>query len=238
MNLICSKDPGKVIIVEGIIAAGKSVLSQELSDALGGIIFTEPDEKGDVNPYLADYYKDAERWSYPMQTHLLGLRYQIHQYAQWHCLSTGGYAVIDRSLPGDVSFAHVQRRMGLMTEKEFNTYRQLYHIMLEGVHLPNICVRLLVNPETSLRRIQKRMRDETGGTCETSVDLGYLKMLDEEITHMVQVLNKQGVVILDVPWDVDRDTKEDREESIRALVSRIEGVCIADPFLDIHRRTV
>lgn len=231
---------GKSIVIEGLIASGKTVLSHELADGLGEgtLVCTEPDEKGGVNPYLADYYKDAARWSFPMQTHLLGLRYQIHQYAQWHCLSTGGYAVIDRSLPGDVSFAHVQRRLGLMTEKEFATYQQLYHIMLEGVHLPNICIRLLVNPETSLKRIQKRMVDETGRVCEDSVSLEYLQMLDEEITHMVQVLNQQGVVILDVPWDVDRDTPEAREESIKALVSRIDGVAIADPFLDIHRRTI
>lgn len=231
---------GKSIIVEGIIASGKSVLTVELAEALGNntIHFTEPDEKESVNPYLEDYYVTPDRWSFTIQTHLLGLRYQIHQYAAWHVLTTGGYAVIDRSLPGDVSFAHLQRQMGLMTDREFKTYSKLYHIMMANVHLPNVCIRLLVTPETAMQRIAKRMKDETGRTCETRINIQYLKDLDREISHMVGVLQKQGVVVLDVPWDVERETPESRKEAIQGLIHRINDIVPTDPFLDLHRRTM
>lgn len=232
------KQRGKAVIIEGIIASGKSVLTKELANALGEntIHFTEPDEKNNVNPYLGDYYKNPERWAFTIQTHLLGLRYQIHQHAAWHVLTTGGYAVIDRSLPGDVSFAHLQHQLGLMSEIEFDTYSRLYHIMMANVHLPNICIRLLVAPETSMQRITKRMRDESGRTCESTINIQYLRDLDREISHMIRVLQLQGVVVLEVPWDVDRDTPEERAESIKALVHRIEDIQPADPFTDLHRR--
>lgn len=231
---------GCVVVIEGGIAAGKTVLTQELAAALGDntIHFTEPDEKEDANPYLGDYYEQPARWAYTIQTHLLGLRFQIHQYAAWHVLATGGYAIIDRSLPGDVSFAHVQNQMGLMTDREFATYSKLYHIMMASVHLPNICVRLLVSPETSMQRIAKRMRDEIGRTCENTINIQYLENLDREISHMVRVLQLQGVIVLEVPWDVDRDTAEDRAESVKALVHRINDIVPADPFIDLHRRSL
>jgi deoxyadenosine/deoxycytidine kinase len=45
----------KVVIVEGIIGAGKSVLAKELGRALGPstLLLLEPDEKKNANPYLA-----------------------------------------------------------------------------------------------------------------------------------------------------------------------------------------
>ena len=67
---------GKVIIVTGIIGAGKSSLSRELAQELGGLFLSEPDEKAAAtgsNPYLSDFYADQSRWALTMQLHLLGI---------------------------------------------------------------------------------------------------------------------------------------------------------------------
>jgi len=229
-----------VVIVEGLIGAGKTTLSRELGVALGPntLTLTEPDEKNNANPYLDDYYADKKRWSLTMQLHLLGLRFRMHQDAQWHAMNNRGPVIMDRSYYGDTSFARVQAKLGLMSDREFETYANIYHSMTASVLLPTVCVRILVSPETCNERISKRMQDEKGRRCETSIDLNYLRSLDMEIDHMTSVLRHQGVAILDVPYDVDRDTPQQRFQLTSSLAARINAIEPPDYFLDLHRRTL
>jgi len=229
MNQCC------VVIVEGIIGAGKSFLTEELGKALGPntLIQMEPDEKDQANPYLADYYQDPDRWAFPMQTHLLQARYRQHLNAQWHVLSHIGHSILDRSFFGDTSFARLQVCEGHMTEREYYTYQSLFKIMTASVLLPNFCIRLLVNPLTSARRIEGRMQQREGRKCERKIDLDYLKALDREIDHMTEVLRGQGVRVLEVPWDVEREDPEARNEAVQSLVGRINEYCPPDLFLNL-----
>lgn len=230
----------KVVIVEGVIGVGKSTLSSELGDALGAgtLVLMEPDERKRANPYLALFYSDRPRWALTMQLHLLALRYRMHQHAQWHAMGGRGHAIVDRSLPGDTAFARLQLKLGDMSQDEFDTYAAVYHAMTSTVLLANVCVRLLVAPEVALERIQKRMERQTGRRCEAGVSLDYLKALDREIDHMAAVLRAQGVMVLDMPWDVERDTAEQRGQAVRGLAARIESLEPVDWFLDLHRRTI
>lgn len=229
-----------VTTVEGLIGSGKSTLSDELGVALGPttLVLKEPDEKGEANPYLADYYEDHPRWSLTMQLHLLGMRFRMHKHAQWHAMQGHGCSILDRSYYGDTAFARVQRALGLMSEREFDTYQTIYHAMTASILYPTVCVRILVDPEVCNQRIARRMEREEGRKCEKAIDLHYLKSLDREIGHMVAVLRSQGVVIIDMPWDVDRDSPEQRERAVQSLASRIMSVDPPDMFLDLHRRTL
>jgi len=230
----------KVVIVEGIIGAGKSSLTMELGAALGEstLILMEPDEADDANPYLSDFYDDPARWALIMQAHLLQARYRMHLNAQWHAMSGEGHAILDRSYFGDTCFARLLFGGGQMTEREFNTYRSIYHAMTATVLLPNVCVRLLVAPEVSLERINRRMSAREGRRCESTISLKYLMDLDREISHMVSVLRQEGVTIIDMPWDVDRESAESRIIAVEGLACRIAEEEPPDTFLDLHRRTL
>jgi len=240
MNLKEENMPNKkVVIVEGLIGSGKTTLTKELGAALGDstLVLIEPDEK-DGNPYLADFYHDSKRWGLVMQIHLLQARYRMHLHAQWHAMSGHGHSVLDRSYFGDTCFARMLYKAGTITEREFQTYQETYRTMTASVMLPTVCLRILASPEASQKRIQKRMLDQTGRACEDVISLDYLEALDQEIDHMVGVLRQQGVTVLDVPWDVDRDNAADRESAVSGIASRIKGLTPPDPFLDIHRRAV
>lgn len=230
----------KVIIVEGIIGAGKSSISREMGVLLGRntLVLIEPDEKEQLNPYLSLFYNDPKRWALTMQVHLLQARYRMHLQAQWHAMNGHGYTVLDRSYFGDTAFARLQVRNGSMTEQEFKTYQSIYQAMTASVLLPNVCVRLLVSPEIALERINKRMELQPGRKCESVIDLDYLKALDKEIQHMISVLIKQGVTIIDMPWDENRGTRKDRRFAVQSLISRIKELEPVDWFLDLHRRTI
>ena len=236
---------GKVIIVEGLIGSGKTTLSRELGQALGPKTLTlfEPDEKGEEgqnvgNPYLADYYADPSRWSFVLQVHQLQARYRMHLQAQWHAMQGFGHAVLDRSYFGDTAFARLQLRDGYMLQREFDTYASIYHAMTAGVLLPTICVRVMATPEVCAQRVASRMETETGRKCENAIDLAYLRGLEREIDHMVDVLQKQGVKVIDMAWDTGRDTPEMRLSAVQALASRIISYEPHDLFLDMHRRSL
>lgn len=228
-----------VVIIEGLIASGKSTLALELGAALGDDALTllEPDETDNANPYLGLFYGNKERWSFTMQCHLLAKRYRMQLQAQWHAMSGAGPAVLDRSYYGDTCFARMLARSGDMSDDEFATYRTLYHAMTASVLLPNVCVRVLVDPETSLERIMRRYEARDGRKVEAGIPLEYLQALDREIEHMVGVLRAQGVTILDMPWDVDRDTAAQRAQAVKSLAARIRALEPVDMFLDLHRRT-
>ena len=180
----------KVVIVEGLIGAGKSSLSKELGEA------------------------------------------------QWYAMNKQGHAVLDRSYFGDTSFARLQVKTGAMTSDEFETYRSIYHAMTASVLLPSVCVRLVVSPEVAAKRIQRRMELQTGRKCENVIDINYLRELDREITHMVNVLSEQGVQTIHVPWDADRGTREARVDSVKEIAAQIIESQPKDLFLDLHRRTL
>ena len=233
----------KVVIVEGLIGSGKTTLSRELGEALGPNTLTlfEPDEKDDKqasNPYLAKFYEDSRRWAFTMQAHLLSERYRMHLHAQWHAMQGHGHAVLDRSFYGDTAFARLQVALGQMSEAEYLTYSRLYHAMSASVLLPTVCVRVLASPQVCNRRIASRMTQETGRQCESGINLGYLTHLEREIDHMVGVLRQQGVTILDVPWDTDREDRATRQHAVDALADRIKALSPPDMFLDMHRRTL
>lgn len=229
----------KLVIVEGLISGGKTTLTRELGKALGDstLILLEPDEKNDANPYLEDYYRDPYRYSFLMQTALLSRRFNMQKSGQWWVMEKRGHAILDRSYYGDTCFARLQLTRGYMTPREFNVYAGLYHAMTASVLLPSVCLRTLVSPETAMQRIMSRMEKETGRKCETAVTIDYLRDLDREIDYMVSVLRRQGVTVLDVPWDEDRDSPEARKTAVDGLAARIVNLEVPDPFLDLHRRT-
>jgi len=230
----------KVIVVEGLISSGKSTLVAELGQALGPktLVLQEPDEQNNANPYLADFYADPQRWAMTMQIHLLGLRLRMHLHAQWHALQGYGLALIDRSFYGDTCFARLQLAMDTLSAREFDTYQAIYKAMTTMVLLPTVCIRILSSPVVCRERIISRMEKQTGRACESAVSLEYLQALDREIDFMVDVLRRQGVAILDVPWSANRDTPEIREQTVQDLATRIHAVSPPDPFLDIHRRSL
>lgn len=191
-----------VVILEGNIGAGKSSLAKLLAAELEGEFIPEPAD-GD-NPFLELYYKDPARWSYTMQTHLLSCRYRAHLYAQAKALyMRAGWAVMDRSYFGDSCFANVQKKLGLFSEAEYESYYHLHKDMQAGLLYPTAAIFLKTSPQTSAARISKRMTENTGRACESAIDLDYLKLLDAEIDALAAELKARGVPVLILDWDQD-----------------------------------
>ena len=227
-----------VVIVCGIIGAGKSTFSHELSRCLGRdcLYLKEPDERDNLNPYLSDFYQDPERWAFTMQTSLLSQRYAQHLQAQWYSLNTGHWSVLDSSYYQDTSYARLLVKTGKMSNREWDTYRTLYRSMTASVLLPSACIRLDVDPEVASDRIRRRFEQRTGRSCESVISLDYLRALNEEIKEMVAILSQQGVHVIELPWSMDQGSEETRRSDIEGVARLLSERHIPDIFLELHRR--
>lgn len=241
-----------VYIVEGPIAAGKSEFTVELAGALREVsgkpclCLVEPaskdeEEQGEShasNPYLNDYYKDPARWAMHLQVHMLGERFGMHLHAQYHAVQGLGHAVVDRSYFGDVSFLECQRRLGYIDDREYDTYSRLYELMTGFVRLPTAVVHLMVDPEVSAERIRDRISKKTGRACEEAVDIGYLRMLNEEIGKVIGDLGAAGVHVVREHWNGHRPEAEHRVTAVTNLARYLHELPSGPRPRVLHRRRI
>lgn len=158
----------KFVVVAGNIGSGKTTLTRYLARHLG---FVPNFESVDGNPYLADFYDDMHRWSFPLQIYFLGKRFDSHRQ-----IVEGSESVIqDRSVYEDCAiFAENLRRNGQMTERDFDNYRQIYEIMGKFFRPPDLVVYLRASMPTLTKRIAMRGRD-----YEASIPVEYLAQLND-----------------------------------------------------------
>ncbi len=175
---------GNIFIgIAGMIGAGKSTLAKELGDHLGIDTYYEPVAD---NEYLADFYRDTARYSFAMQVYLLNRRFQQHQEIIWR----GRSAVQDRTIYEDSIFAKMLAKTGLMDDRDYKTYVQLFRNMSNFMCKPSVIVFLDVSPEASADRIRARSRD-----VESKIELGYLSALYDGYQEFIESISKVIPVI-------------------------------------------
>ena len=187
------------IAVAGNIGSGKSTLTQLLARHYGW----EPRyESVDNNPYLEDYYRDIHRWSFNLEIYFLKERFRdlltIHQAA--HTI------IQDRSIyEGVYVFMANNKAMGNLSDRDFETYMELFHQMTSIVRPPDLMIYLRASVPHLVGNIQMRGRD-----YEQTMNLEYLENLnqryDDFIYHKypgrVMTVEKDDLDFLNRPHDL------------------------------------
>ncbi len=175
---------GNIFIgIAGMIGAGKSTLASALGQHLGIDTYYEPVAD---NEYLADFYRDTAKYSFAMQVYLLNRRFQQHQEIIWR----GKSAVQDRTIYEDSIFAKMLAKTGLMDERDYRTYVDLFRNMSNFMCKPSVIIYLDVSPESSAERIRMRSRD-----VESKIPLEYLEALHEGYQEFIASISKVIPVI-------------------------------------------
>lgn len=204
---------GVVVWVEGLIGAGKSTLTAEISKRLGLRAVYEP---VDDNPFLARSYSDPRRWVFPMQVFLLNRRWAMHRLAAAEA-AVGRGAVVDRGLPGDRVFMAMHVEEGNVDADMWRTYNELYEQMVLGTPTPSLLLYLDVGPKQAHERMVKRARG-----AEAGVSLRYLVQLHDHYQRMLDDVSSgrhpwsRGMVVHRLPWPENADPK-----SAAVVVERI-----------------
>ena len=160
--------------VAGNIGSGKTTLTTMLAEHYG---WKPQFESVTYNPYLEDYYKDIPRWSYNLETYFLAQRFR-----DLIEISRSKQTIIqDRTLMEGVHiFVENNREMGNLSERDYETYMQLYRIMMSMVHPPQLLIYLKSSIEHLVANIQKRGRD-----YEQGISIEYLSGLNRHYEQWI-----------------------------------------------------
>ena len=162
------------IAVAGNIGSGKSTLTSLLAKHYGWEARFEAVEH---NPYLEDYYRDIHRWSFNLEVYFLKERFR-----DLIDISQSEKTVIqDRTIyEGVYVFMQNNRAMGHLTERDFETYMELFEQMMTVVCKPDLMIYLKASVPHLVGNIQKRGRE-----YEQSIQLEYLENLNQRYDDFI-----------------------------------------------------
>ena len=178
----------KFIAVAGNIGVGKSTLVTLLCTRLQWQPFYEPEGE---NPYLSDFYHDMRKWAFHSQVFFLTRRLRAHRQLTEHPTS----AIQDRSVYEDAEvFANNLYRQGLISTRDYGSYRELYQVLIEFLPPLDLVVYLRASVETLTSRITNRGRD-----YERQISEEYLAQLNLLYEEWIQ--NFSLCPVLTIPAD-------------------------------------
>ncbi len=174
------------IAIAGNIGSGKTSLTEILSKRFGITAHYEDID----NPYIGDFYKDMNRWSFNLQVYFLGSRIKQSREA----LSLSGDLIQDRTIYEDAYiFADNLHEMGLMSSRDFDTYMKLFSLSEGLIQQPDLLIYLKASVPTLKSQIQKR-----GRAYEMSIDEEYLRRLNAKYDNWIENIYTGEVLVVDI----------------------------------------
>ena len=194
--------------VAGNIGAGKTTLTRMLVDYYG---WTPKYESVTYNPYLEDYYKDIQRWSFNLEIYFLEQRFQdLMEIAK-----SDNVIIQDRTIfEGVYVFVANNYEQGNLSKRDFETYMRLFNLMMSMVKAPDLMIYLKSSVPHLVAQIQKRGRE-----YEQGMNLSYLQGLNEKYEKVINEDYKGHVLTI----DVDGLDFESRPEDFAMITERIDS---------------
>ena len=193
--------------IAGNIGCGKTTLTRMLSEHYG---WTPKYESVTYNPYLEDYYKDIERWSYNLETYFLAQRFQD----LLEIANSDDVIIQDRTiLEGVHIFVANNKAMGNLSDRDYDTYMQIFTLMMSMVKEPDLLIYLKSSVPHLVSQIQKRGRD-----YEKGISIEYLNNLNERYDKWISEYPGKVLVI-----EADDMDFENRPEDFAQITDKIDA---------------
>lgn len=141
------------------------------------------------NPYLEDYYRDIHRWSFNLEVYFLKERFR-----DLLAVSHADHTVVqDRSIfEGVYVFMQNNKAMGHLSDRDYETYMELFEQMMSVVRYPDLMIYLRASVPHLVGNIQKRGRD-----YEQTMKLEYLENLNRRYDDFIYKMYKGRVMVIE-----------------------------------------
>ena len=188
--------------IAGNIGVGKTTFTEIVAKHFGWREFYESVAD---NPYLDDFYRNMQRWSFNLQIYFLHHRFA----GQVEIMNSKKGVIQDRTIYEDVEiFARNLHEMGRMDDRDWENYRNLFGIITGYLRKPDLIIYLRASTDTLQTRIHSRGRD-----YENSIDPEYLHQLNVAYDQWTSGLKDIPVLKIETDqFNIFRDT--DQFESI------------------------
>lgn len=201
------------IAISGNIGSGKTTLTRLLAKHYK---WTPHFEDVEDNPYLDDFYREMQRWSFNLQIYFLNSRFR-----QVKEIRDSGQDIIqDRTIYEDAHiFAPNLHAMGLMPSRDFENYLSLFELMDSFVAPPDLLIYLRASIPTLVDQIQKRGRE-----YENNIRIDYLNRLNERYEAWISGYDKGKLLIINVDENKFANNPEDLGNIINNIDAELNGL--------------
>ena len=173
------------IAIEGNIGAGKTTLASKIAEDFNAkTVF----ERFADNPFLPKFYKDQNRYAFPLEMSFLADRYQqlSDDLAQFDLFKD--FIVADYHIFKSLIFAKVT-----LQEDEYRLYKTLFDIIYKEMPKPDLYVYLYQNTDRLLQNIKRR-----GRSYEQEIPADYLDKINKGYLDYIKSQTNLNVLIIDV----------------------------------------
>jgi 2-amino-4-hydroxy-6-hydroxymethyldihydropteridine diphosphokinase len=189
------------VAFEGNIGAGKTTLATKIAEDFNAKSVLE---RFADNPFLPKFYKDQNRYAFPLEMSFLADRYKqlSDDLSQFDLFKD--FVVADYHIFKSLIFAKIT-----LAEDEYRLYSNLFHIIYKEMPKPDLYVYLYQNSERLLQNIKKR-----GRSYEQEIEADYLDKINTGYLDYIKSQTDLNILIIDVS---DRDFVKNHEDYLFIL---------------------
>jgi deoxyguanosine kinase len=175
----------RFLVIEGNIGSGKTTLAGLLAKDFNAKLILE--QFAD-NPFLPKFYKDQERYSFPLELSFLADRYNQIKREVLNLDLFQPMIITDYYFSKTAIFAQ-----NTLKPDEFHLFRQIFNMVSENIPKPDLYVYLHTNTRNLLKNIKKRGRD-----YEQNISEEYLEKIGDGYFHYFRQITSFPVLVVDV----------------------------------------
>ena len=195
------------IAIEGNIGAGKTSLATKMAMDFNAKLILE---RFADNPFLPKFYKDPQRYAFPLEMSFLADRYQQISDDLSQLDLFKDFIVSDYDVFKSLIFSKIT-----LPEAEFKLYRKLFYLMYKDIAKPDIYVYLYQNTERLKQNIKQR-----GRKYEQNIDSDYLEKINTGYLEFLRSQTEIKSTVIDIS---DKDFVKNREDYLN-IVDEMAGL--------------
>ena len=174
----------KFIVIEGNIGAGKTSLSHKIAEQYNAKLILEQFAN---NPFLPKFYKDPDKYSFPLEMSFLADRYnQLKKELSERDLFKS-FTIADYYFMKSLIFSKQT-----LKDDEYSLYRQFFHIIYNSLPKPDLYVYLHSNVDKLLNNIKSRGRE-----YEQEISADYLQKIQDSYFGFFKQQQELSFLVID-----------------------------------------
>jgi deoxyadenosine/deoxycytidine kinase len=194
------------IAIEGNIGAGKTSLASMIARDFNAKLILEQFED---NSFLPKFYKDPEKYAFPLEMSFLAARFQQlkDQLGTQDLFKT--FTISDYFIVKSLIFASKT-----LEPDEFKLYTRFFNIIFQQLPKPDLLVYLYLSTAALQHNIRMRGRD-----YEKDIQDEYLDKIQQGYFDFIRQQTDMRILVLDTN-DIDFVNVEDDYKKLKSVISR------------------